>query len=138
MQIAWVVKNRSHDAETKHGCVITKDNKIIGTGYNGWPSKIDLPENFTRRPDKYCVMIHAEKNAIRYATSPLAGSTIYVTGKPCVDCLEALSNASVSRIVALKRKGTQLETPASDFAFEEIVKGKAVQIDWLDMEILDE
>jgi deoxycytidylate deaminase len=49
---AWWAKERSPD-ETKHGCVlVNKDMKEVGTGYNGYPRKIDPPAHLRERPHK--------------------------------------------------------------------------------------
>ena len=47
--IAQVVAQRSHDAQTQHGCVITDANhRIIGVGYNGFPRGMDDSSHKTR------------------------------------------------------------------------------------------
>ena len=56
---------RSHDAQTQHGCVITDANhRIVGVGYNGFPRGLDDSSLPTTRPEKYHWMIHAEINAL--------------------------------------------------------------------------
>jgi len=44
-------------------------------------------------------MIHAEDNAVTFSKCDLAGSTAYITGRPCVPCLRRLVQAGVSRVV---------------------------------------
>lgn len=89
---------KSHDSQTKCGCVLVKDKTSISTGYNGFVRDIDdnvLPRT---RPEKYPFMIHAEANAIynsvRIGRSTL-GATAYVTGAPCMICLQMLYQCGV-------------------------------------------
>lgn len=94
--------DRSHDAETKCGCVLTKDNTILSAGYNGFVRDIDDTVLPNCRPHKYPFMLHAEWNAIlncaRQGKSTL-GATCYVTTKPCFLCFQSLWQAGISRIV---------------------------------------
>jgi len=104
--VAFLVSQRSKDAQTKHGCVLVdRYNRVVGCGYNsfarGMPDK-DLPNT---RPLKYPLMLHAEKNAILNCTVDLrnAGATAYVTGMPCFSCAYDLWQAGVERIVYAAR-----------------------------------
>lgn len=71
------------------GCVIVKDDRVIGEGYH---HKAGEP--------------HAEIMALRSATESVKGSTVYVTLEPCSHygrtppCADALVSAGVSRVVA--------------------------------------
>ena len=47
----------------------------------------------------FCIAIHAEMNALLFATRDTAGSTAYVTDKPCSGCRKALAAAGVVRAV---------------------------------------
>jgi dCMP deaminase len=94
--------SRSHDAETKCGCVLVRDNTILSGGYNGFIRGIDDTILPNKRPHKYPYMIHAEHNAIlncaRNGVSTL-GATAYVTTKPCFPCFQYLWQVGVCRIV---------------------------------------
>ena len=104
LSIAFITSSRSHDSQTKVGCVIVNDNKIIGTGYNGFPRRFpnDLPSS---RPLKYKWVVHAEVNAILNCVnySLLNDSTLYVTHVPCIECLKIVYQAGISRIVFPER-----------------------------------
>lgn len=71
------------------GCVIVKDNKIIG---EGWHQKAGSP--------------HAEINALMQAGMAAQGATVYVTLEPCSHhgrtppCADALIGTGVARVVA--------------------------------------
>jgi dCMP deaminase len=101
LNIARVVSERSHDIHTKHGCVLTLDNRIIGTGYNAWPAGVDWGKEFLDRPLKYepGVFLHAEINALANRTTSDRGFTAYITGQPCINCLVNLGQNGVSRLV---------------------------------------
>jgi dCMP deaminase len=93
---------RSHDAQTKIGCVLVKDNTILTTGYNGFVRDIDDSRLPNTRPDKYSVMRHAEKNCLtnccRLGKSTL-DAVAYLPCEPCFDCYQDLYNAGIKRIV---------------------------------------
>ena len=98
--ILW--SKRSHDPQTKCGCVLAKNNVLIMAGYNGFISEINDTALPNLRPFKYPFFIHAEHNAIlncaRRGVST-AGATAYISGEPCNYCLQYLWQASISRIV---------------------------------------
>jgi diaminohydroxyphosphoribosylaminopyrimidine deaminase/5-amino-6-(5-phosphoribosylamino)uracil reductase len=97
------------------GCVIVKDNKIIG---KGWHKKFGGP--------------HAEINALKNCKKSPAGATMYVTLEPCCHfgktppCTNAIIKAGIKKVVAavqdptrkvagkgfkiLKRAGIKIET----------------------------
>jgi len=103
LTIAYVVAQRSFDPSSKCGCVlVSKDNRVLSTGYNGpiagsIDSKIPL-----ERPAKYKHMLHGEENALlAYSGSQqdIIGGTAYVTGRPCHKCLRMLLQKKIARIV---------------------------------------
>ena len=100
LQLTQVISTRSHDAETKVGAVIVdKKNRILATGYNGFPPGVFNTYLPTNRPEKYNYMIHAEINAIIYAKRDLKGSTLYCTHSPCIDCAKGIITAGIEKVV---------------------------------------
>lgn len=100
MEIAKKVATRSHDRETKIGAVVVdENNRIIATGYNGFPPGSDDDSLPKTRPEKYPYMIHAELNAIASSRQDLRNSTLYVTKSPCKECAKAIITAGVKRVV---------------------------------------
>lgn len=93
------------------GCVITQDNRVVSTGYNGSPSKyynccdIFDSQNFDREEHSRWsskVEIHAEMNAILFAARKgieVDGGTIYCTHTPCENCLKNLIQCNIVRII---------------------------------------
>lgn len=121
ISIAKAVSARATCLRRKFGAVITKDNVIVSTGYNGAPSGMkDCLEvgECTRKElkvppgERYelCYGIHAEVNAIiRASRDELKGSTIYIWGvddkdtecfsEPCMMCKRIILNAGIARVV---------------------------------------
>lgn len=76
--------------EVPIGCVIVKDNKIIGRGYN-------------RRMKDKNTLSHAELNAIRKASKKLKDwrlddCEMYVTTEPCQMCSGAIVQARIKKV----------------------------------------
>ena len=98
--IADAVSKRSHDPQTQVGAVITdENNRIIATGYNGFPPGCDDTSLPNLRPDKYPFMVHAEINAISSSRQDIRGATLYVTWSPCRECAKAIITAGVKKVV---------------------------------------
>ncbi|MGA2667048.1 MAG: dCMP deaminase family protein [Patescibacteria group bacterium] len=91
---------------------VDENHKIISIGYNG-PSVGDYHCNEVGCAKvhgdpitgeiKRCRGVHSEMNAIINAgdTSKLKGATLYITVFPCYDCMKALNNLGIKRIVYL-------------------------------------
>lgn len=104
--------------------ILDIDNRLIATGYNGAPSgrpgcltdnacprgqlSYEEVQEFSdyRRGPGTCIAAHAELNALLYARTSCKGSTVYVTARPCPECLAALDAAKVHRIVWLEDEET--------------------------------
>ena len=100
ISMAHKIKERSIDSQTQCGCVITNvDHRVLGVGYNGFPSDIDDTMLPNVRPDKYDFIIHAEKNAILNCEHRPTNGIAYVTIKPCLSCLIFLWQAGIREIV---------------------------------------
>lgn len=102
LRMCELVKTRSHDAQTQHGCVIvTEENHILSIGYNGFPR--NLPEEIESqlpnlRPDKYDWMAHSERNALANCPVRPVNCRAYITGKPCDDCLYAMWQHGITSV----------------------------------------
>ena len=112
MGIAMLAARRSKDPNTQVGaCIVSPDNIIISTGYNGMPkgcSDDSFPwdrkaecENDT----KYPYVVHAELNAILNANGrDLRGSRIYVALFPCNECAKAIIQSGIKEVYYLSDK----------------------------------
>ena len=119
MAVSLLATERSKDPNTRVGaCIVSDDNRILSTGYNGFPhgcSDDDFPWN--RNSDlgetKYNFVVHAELNAILNAGGKsLVGSRIFVSLFPCHECAKAIIQAGVKEVVYLSDKynGTESDT----------------------------
>ena len=99
MEMAFVISQRSPDAQTWCGCVIaTKDNRIVSCGYNGYPRDIDYSNLPDTRPDKYPWMVHAERNAVLNCETKPKNCTAYITGAPCRECMTEMWQAGIDTV----------------------------------------
>lgn len=108
MLIAGVVALRSTCKRGKVGCVITRDNRIISTGYVGAPAGLPhcIEGECEIGPDGGCIATsHAEAGAIAFAARKgiaTEGSTLYTTLSPCLSCAKDIINAGIKRVVYLR------------------------------------
>lgn len=100
IQMATDISKKSIDAQTKVGSVIVnKFNHVMACGYNSFVSGIDDEVLPNIRPHKYIWMIHSEINAILSCEHRPVGCTIYVTGRPCLQCLQFIAQSGITKIV---------------------------------------
>ena len=111
MGIAMLAARRSKDPNTQVGaCIVSKDNIIISTGYNGMPkgcSDDEFPWEREGQQDmtKYPYVVHAELNAILNANGrDLRDSRIYVALFPCNECAKAIIQSGVKEVLYLSDK----------------------------------
>ena len=88
MSVAIAAQRRSKDPNTQVGaCIVSQDNIIISTGYNGMPkgcSDDEYPWERDGDQTKYPYVVHAELNAVLNANGrDLRGSKLYVALFPC-------------------------------------------------------
>ena len=111
MGIALLAARRSKDPNTQVGaCIVSQDNIIISTGYNGMPKGCSDDEFPWERSGeevetKYPYVVHAELNAILNANGrDLRGSRIYVALFPCNECAKAIIQSGVKEVLYLSDK----------------------------------
>lgn len=97
----------------KVGAVITRDNLIISTGYNGSPKGLnhcsekggcmrELNKIASGTRQELCRAVHAEQNAIIQAAvkgDSIKGGTLYTNTYPCSICARMIINSEIKRIV---------------------------------------
>ena len=113
MAIAKLSAMRSKDPNTQVGaCIVSKDNRILSTGYNGAPNGY-LDECFPWNRDgdelnsKYIYVIHAERNAIlnyRGSRKEFEDGKIYVDLFPCNECAKEIIQAGIKEVIYLSDK----------------------------------
>lgn len=106
MGVAHLSGMRSKDPNTQVGaCIVSRDNKILSMGYNGFPcgcSDDEFP--WAREGDeldtKYPFVTHSELNAIlNYRGGSLEGTKLYVSLFPCNECAKAIIQAGIRTVV---------------------------------------
>lgn len=112
LMTAIIASTRSTCLRRKVGAVITLQNHVLSTGYNGSPhgtrhcidvgcmrEKFGIPSG---ERHEMCRGSHAEMNAISQASKmgiKTDGATIFCTHEPCSFCTKAIINAGIKEIV---------------------------------------
>ena len=113
METAINLSKLSKCVSKQVGAVIIKDYRIISMGYNGTPSKfhncneIFDKNNFEREKHhewSNIYELHAEMNTVLFAARTgisIEGCTMYVTLRPCDQCLKNLIQSGIKKIYYL-------------------------------------
>jgi dCMP deaminase len=112
MAVAQLSALRSKDPGTQVGaCIVNKNKRIIGIGYNGFPvgcSDDELPwaREGAFLETKYPYVCHAEMNAITNASNKpdLDGASLYVSLFPCNECAKLIVQVGIKAVVYLSDK----------------------------------
>lgn len=108
MGIALLSAERSKDPSTQVGaCIVSENNKILSTGYNGMPigcNDDEMPwKREAEKPNdtKYPFVCHAELNAILNSPSLIdnKNAKIYVALFPCNECAKAIIQSGIKEII---------------------------------------
>jgi dCMP deaminase len=112
MSVARVVASRSNCVKRKVAAVVTRDKRIVSTGYNGTPRGVrNCNEGGCARCNSFgvggadlgeCLCSHGEENAITQAAYhgvSLRGGTLYSTYCPCLLCTKMIINAGIVEVV---------------------------------------
>jgi dCMP deaminase len=103
MKIAHAVKEMSSDDETQVGAVmLSSENRIIASSFNGFLRGADDNALPRTRPGKYEFIQHAERNLLyncAYEGIRTKDTTIICTLSPCLDCLRACYQSGVKTII---------------------------------------
>ncbi|XP_041358519.1 deoxycytidylate deaminase-like [Gigantopelta aegis] len=107
MAVAFLSAQRSKDPRTQVGaCIVNKDNKIVGIGYNGMPNGCsdDIMPWGKGSADilntKQLYVCHAELNAVLNKNSAdVKDCTIYVALFPCNECAKVIIQSGIKEVV---------------------------------------
>jgi len=114
MKITDLVGSRGTCDRGRSGCVITKEKRIISTGYVGSPAGLKHCDelghemhtivNEDNTESRHCIRTtHAEQNAIcqaaRFGVS-LKDATLYCRMTPCYTCAKMIINSGITRVIA--------------------------------------
>ena len=106
MSVAKLAALRSKDPNSQVGtCIVSKDNKILSMGYNGFPMGCSDDEFPWAREGgeldtKYVYVTHSELNAIlNYRGGSLEGAKLYVSLFPCNECAKAIIQSGIKEVI---------------------------------------
>ena len=137
MGVALLAAKRSKDPNTQVGaCIVSPENIILSTGYNGFPigcSDEEYPWDREGEDTKYPYVVHAELNAILNANGKsLQGAKIYVALFPCNECAKAIIQSGIKEVIYLSDK--YADTPGT-IASKRMLTSAGVKFTNLDTEI---
>jgi len=120
MRLAVVVESGAKCLGSHVGAVIVRDDRVLGSGYNGTPAgypNCTVSERGCRRcalraeqPDAglagklydICLCVHAEQNAMATAARfgvAIDGAILYTTLQPCFNCLKELMQVRLRGVI---------------------------------------
>ena len=113
LKITEMVGSRGSCDRGRAGCVVTKDRRIVATGYAGSPCGLPHCDEVGHEmhtvihedgsKTQHCIRTtHAEQNAICEAARmgiALEGGTLYCKMTPCYACAKMIINAGIKRVV---------------------------------------
>ena len=142
MGVALLAAKRSKDPNSQVGaCIVSDQNIIISTGYNGFPKGCSDDEYPWAREGaandtKYPYVAHAELNAILNAAGrPLAGSRIYVSLFPCNECAKAIIQTGIREVIYLSDKYAHSDATCASKRMLHSAGVKLTQLDCHNMEL---
>ena len=109
MKAAEVYSQLSSAKRLRVGCVVIKDNTIIGIGYNGMPSGwsneceeiLELHDDGGHITRTKPEVLHAETNSlakIARSTNSSDGATMFITHAPCLECAKLIHQAGINSV----------------------------------------
>ncbi|KAG4089946.1 cytidine deaminase-like protein [Neocallimastix lanati (nom. inval.)] len=123
MTLSFLTARRSNCMKRKVGCILTKNNYILSTGYNGTPRHIkNCYEHGCRRCNSgasmgthldMCLCLHAEENALlEVGREKSKGATLYCNTCPCVGCTIKIIQCGIKEVIY-----------ALEYRHDEMIKG---------------
>ena len=120
MRLALVVESGAKCLGSHVGAVVVRDNRVLGSGYNGTPAgypnctesergcrrcalRVEQPDaGLAGKLYDICLCVHAEQNAMltaaRFGTA-LDGAFLYTTVQPCFNCLKELMQVRICGVI---------------------------------------
>lgn len=99
---ALIASFRSPSKKLQVGAVITRNHRVISTGYNGFLAGV--PHISIHRDGHEINTVHAEQNAIADASKrgvSIDDSTIYITHYPCINCAKMIISSGIKQVYYL-------------------------------------
>ena len=101
LRMATIWAENSYCKRRQVGALLVKDKMIISDGYNGTPTGFEN-ECETLENTSKAYVLHAEANAITkvaMSNNSSAGSTLYVTDSPCIECAKLIIQSGIKRVI---------------------------------------
>lgn len=139
MRHAYLAADKSKDPKTKIGAVLVKDNRLISSGFNGFPYGVkDTADRYEDRELKHKLVVHAEANAVLQGA--LMGhstheSTLYTPGIPCCECMKSVIQGGIVKIVVHKQWPNLTHSPKWMESFkiaEMMMRESGITLDYFD------
>lgn len=106
MRMAEVVATRSTCSRLHVGTVISRDGRVLVTGYNGAAAGMPHCKHTPMDVNSGCeIAVHAEANAICFAARhgvAIDGAVMHSTDSPCLNCAKLIINAGVVEVHAAR------------------------------------
>ena len=104
LEMGKLVSTWSKDPSTQVGAVIVDPSRrVVSLGYNGFPVGVSDDFRLDNRKTKYKMVVHAECNALLYASKDLTNCAIYTYPfMPCPKCAGMIIQSGIRRIVSYK------------------------------------
>jgi len=133
LELAKLVGSWSKDPSTQVGAVIVDDNnRIVSTGYNGFPRGIqDSEEKLFDREQKYAIIVHAEMNALAFANKSVKDCTLYTWPfEPCSRCAGMIIQSGIKRVVSVIHPDKRWEK--SFQTARQLFQESGIILEWID------
>lgn len=108
MTCAVAAAKLSKAQRKKVGAVLTKNGRIISTGYNGQPTGFDNCCEYVTKDGSLKTkptVIHAEMNAILFCAKygiPTEDTVLYITLSPCNNCVTSIIQSGIKHVYYLE------------------------------------
>jgi len=103
MGVVHLLSKRSTCVRGHNAALISKDGRIVSTGYNNPPKGQPHCSPDHCDINYACIRsVHAEANAIAFSARfgiPLEGTTMYVSSSPCKKCAELIIQAGIKEVI---------------------------------------
>jgi dCMP deaminase len=104
MMLTKLVATMGTCKKRKVGAVVTRNRRILTTGFNGAPPGMQHCTEagcliFEEEGSSCRRVLHAEQNAILQNSANLEGATLYTSFIPCIDCMKEIVTAKVTEVV---------------------------------------
>lgn len=99
VSLAEKTAEMSKDPSTKVGAVIFDGKRrIVSAGYNGFPRGIADDWRLKDRAMKLNITLHAEVNALTFASAPVHGATLVCTHPCCSRCAAQIIQNGIAHV----------------------------------------